>query len=364
MGRLARLAPLLLLAGCGARSSGPAGPPPAKVKLMTVSPHDVKQSSDFIASLNSRNAVTLRPQVNAVVASIPVKAGDQVKAGTTIVQLDVSQQAAVTNNVRATVEARRAALTLAEANYQRVSRLAPSGVVSQQELEQAAAQRASAQADLSAAESQLRAQSVQSSYYRVTAPFDGIVGDILVKVGDLVTPQTTITQFTQDRRLEAYVNVPLSLAPRVGPDTRVQVLGTDDRPVVEAPVSFISPSVDPATQTVLLKAVFENTANLRYSQYVRVRLVYGQRKALVVPVVAVTRQGGQPFVFVAMHASGKPGGMVAEQRPVQLGEVVGNDYVVNAGLRDGEQVVVSGVQFVRNGAPLAPEQLAAKDQGA
>lgn len=354
---------LLGLVACGGKKAPP-GPPPAKVKLMTVAPQDVKQSAEFIASLNSRSAVTLRPQVNAVVASVPVKAGDQVKTGATIIQLDVSQQAAVTANVRAQVEARRAALKLAETNYQRVSSLAPSGVVSQQEFDQAAAQRASAQADLAAAESQLRAQSVQSSYYRVTAPFDGIVGDMLVKVGDLVTPQTAITQFTQDRRLEAYVNVPLLLAPRIHPDTVVQILGPDDKPVVEAPVTFIAPTVDPATQTVLVKAVFENTGGLRYSQYVRVRLIYGQRKALVVPVVAVTRQGGQPFVYVANASGGEKARLVAEQRPVQLGEVVGNDYVVTGGLKEGEQVVVSGVQLVRNGAPLQPEQLASKDQGA
>jgi RND family efflux transporter MFP subunit len=363
MPRVARIVLLLSLAGCGGKSAGTAGPPPAKVKLQTVTPQDVKQSADFIASLNSRNAVTLHPQVNGIVARIPVKAGESVKRGTTIVQLDVSREAALTNNFRATVAAREAALKLTEDNYQRAAKLAPSGVVSQQEFDQAAAQRASAKADLAAAESALRAQSVQSSYYRVTAPFDGNVGDLLVKVGDFVTPQTAIAQFTQDRRLEANVNVPLSLAPRLGPDTVVQVLGPDDKPVVEAPVSFVSPSVDPATQTVLVKGVFENTTKLRYSQYVRVRLVYDQRKALVVPVVAVTRQGGQPFVYVAVR--GNPsGGLVAEQRPVELGEVVGNDYVVTSGLKAGEQVVVSGVQFVRNGFPLAPEQVATKDQGA
>lgn len=363
MRRLATSLLLLCLLACGGKK-GPPGPPPAKVKLMTVAPQEVKQSSDFIASLNSRNAVTLRPQVNAVVASIPVKPGQQVKSGATLVQLDVSQQAAVTANVRAAVEARKAALSLAESNYQRISKLVSSGVVSQQEYDQAAAQRASAQADLSAAESQLRAASVQSSYYRITAPFDGIVGDLPVKVGDLVTPQTVITQFTQDRKLEAYVNVPLLLAPRLDTSTVIQVLGSDDKPEVEAPVTFISPTVDAATQTVLVKAVFENTSGLRYSQYVRVRLVYGQRKALVVPIVAVVRQGGQPFVYVAGKGNGQASGLVAEQRPVQLGEVVGNDYVVTAGLKDGEQVVISGVQFVRNGTPLQAEQLASKDQGA
>ena len=146
MRRLASSLLLLGLVACGSRSA-PKGPPPAKVKLQTVTPQDVKQTADFIASLNSRNAVILRPQVNAIVASISVKPGDRVKAGTTLVQLDVSQQAAVTANVRATVEARRAALRLAESNYERLSKLAPSGVVSQQEFDQAAAQRASTQAE-------------------------------------------------------------------------------------------------------------------------------------------------------------------------------------------------------------------------
>src|SRR5262249_61026355 len=95
------------------------------VKLMTVAPEEVQQSADFIDSLNSRNAVTLRPQVNAVVASIPLKPGQKVKAGSTIVQLDVSQQAAVTANVRATVEARRAALKLAETHYDRLPQPPP-----------------------------------------------------------------------------------------------------------------------------------------------------------------------------------------------------------------------------------------------
>ena len=108
MRRLASSLLLLGLVACGSRSA-PKGPPPAKVKLQTVTPQDVKQTADFIASLNSRNAVILRPQVNAIVASISVKPGDRVKAGTTLVQLDVSQQAAVTANVRATVEARWAA---------------------------------------------------------------------------------------------------------------------------------------------------------------------------------------------------------------------------------------------------------------
>src|SRR5262249_57390851 len=127
------------------------------VKLMTVAPEEVQQSADFIDSLNSRNAVTLRPQVNAVVASIPLKPGQKVKAGSTIVQLDVSQQAAVTANVRATVEARRAALKLAQTNYDRLAQLAPRGGGRQQGNDPGAPPRAPAPGDPPAAQSQPQA---------------------------------------------------------------------------------------------------------------------------------------------------------------------------------------------------------------
>ena len=241
MRRLASSLLLLGLVACGPKP-GPKGPPPAKVKLQTLKPQDVKQTADFIASLNSRNAVILRPQVNAVVAAIPSKSGDRVKAGATIVQLDVSQQAAVTANVRATVEARRAALRLAEANYERLSKLAPSGVVSGRSSTRPLPSAPPPRPTSPRRRAGSRAQSVQSSYYRIGAPFDGIVGDLPVKVGNLVTPQTPITpDFTQDGRLEAYVNVPLLLAPRSASRRWCEILGNDDQPVVEAPVSFISP---------------------------------------------------------------------------------------------------------------------------
>jgi RND family efflux transporter MFP subunit len=290
------------LASCGS-SARPAGPPPAKVKVATMAPKPIEESAIFIAELNSRRSVQLSPIVSGYLKAIAVKAGDQVKAGTLLFHIDSAREEAQLKNLLALREARQASLRLAEANYQRAQQLAPSGVVSEQELQQAATALASARADLAATEAQVSAQQAQVGYYRITAPFDGTLGDIPVKVGDFVNPTTVLTVLSQDGALEPYVRVPLSLAPKLGPDSRIELLDDSGRLLASGKVEFVSPTVDSSTQTVLIKTVIAN----------------------------------------------------AQQRVVQLGDIIGNDYVVQDGLKEGDQVVISGTQKVANGVPVQLE---------
>ena len=116
-------------------------------------------------------------------------------------------------------------------------------------------------------------------------------------------------------------------------------------------VAFISPSVDDATQTVLVKAAITGRETLRDAQFVRARLVWSTTPALTVPLVAVTRISGQYFVFVAEAGDG--GGLVARQKAVSVGSMVGNDYLVTGGLKAGDRVVVAGVQKIGDGRPVS-----------
>ena len=121
----------------------------------------------------------------------------------------------------------------------------------------------------------------------------------------------------------------------------------------ESQVSFISPQVDSTTQTVLVKARIANSNDkLRTAQFIRARVVWGTRVGPVVPVLAVSRIGGQYFAFVAEEQNGK---MVAHQRPLRVGEMAGNNYVVLDGIKPGDKVVVSGMQFLVDGAPVIPQ---------
>ena len=115
-------------------------------------------------------------------------------------------------------------------------------------------------------------------------------------------------------------------------------------------VNFISPSVDPATQSVLVKAPIDNSLPVRTDQFVRTHLVWSTDAGLTIPLVSVSRINGQFFVYVVEKGDG--GTTVARQRPVQLGAVVGNDYVVLGGLKEGEQLIVAGIQKIGDGMPV------------
>jgi multidrug efflux pump subunit AcrA (membrane-fusion protein) len=122
--------------------------------------------------------------------------------------------------------------------------------------------------------------------------------------------------------------------------------------IASNPITFIAPRADDATQSVLAKATLrQSPPSIRVMQYVRCRIIWNNDPALVVPLVAVTRIGGQYFVLVAEESEK---GAVARQRPVTLGEVIGEDYLVRSGLKPGEKVIVSNLQKIRDGAPIKP----------
>jgi multidrug efflux pump subunit AcrA (membrane-fusion protein) len=133
----------------------------------------------------------------------------------------------------------------------------------------------------------------------------------------------------------------------------VQLLDADGKPVATNTITYVAPRVDDATQTVLVKSALKQApSQLRVLQFVRSRIVWRSVQGLTVPVTAVTRISGQYFCFVAEQT---PNGLVARQRPLQVGELVGNDYLVLGGLKAGEKVIVSGIQKIGDGAPVKPE---------
>ena len=193
---------------------------------------------------------------------------------------------------------------------------------------------------------------MQLQYYRVIAPPSGVIGEIPIRPGDRVTPATAITTIDQPEGLEAYINVPLERASELKLGLTVELLGADRNVIASNPVTFVAPRADDATQTVLVKATLTRAPpGLRVMQYVRTRLIWSREPALTVPVLAVNRLAGQHFVFVAEPAAQ---GFVARQKPVTLGEVIGEEYVVSGGLQSGQRVIVSNLQKIGDGAPVKP----------
>ena len=157
---------------------------------------------------------------------------------------------------------------------------------------------------------------MQLRYYTVAAPWNGIVGDIPVHVGDRVTTTSTLTTVDKPGGLEVYVYVPIERAAQLKMNMPVEVLDGAGNVTAESRISFISPQVDNATQTVLVKArIANNRDKLRQLQFIRARLIWGTQNAPVVPVLAVSRIGGQYFAFVAEPGT-KSGSYVAHQKPL------------------------------------------------
>jgi RND family efflux transporter MFP subunit len=328
--------------------------PAMPVKVIEAKALPISDATEYVATVKSRDSAVIMPQVEGYITKIFVHSGDRVSAAASLMEIDPLKQQATVKSQESARAAQQATLNWTKQQYDRAQGLAAAGVVSKQDLDQARAAMDTAQAQMDALDAQLREQQVQLRYYKVVAPRRGIVGDIPVRVGDRVTNTTELTTVDQPGSLEAYVYVPIEHSGQLKMNLPVQVLDSEGRIVADTKVSFISPQVDNATQTVLVKARIANRNDaLRQSQFVRARVVFGTHDSPQVPILAVSRLAGQYFAFVAEPQTG--GSFVARQKALKIGQTVGNDYEVQEGIKPGDKVIVSGTQLLLDGAPVIPQ---------
>lgn len=341
----------LLGIGCGGKeAAGNQGDPPAVVKTVVVEPVSIPDASEYLATLKSRHSTALNPQVEGQVTHIFVKSGDRVKAGAPLMEIDPLKQQATLSSQEASRAAQESNVRFAQIQWERSQKLFAAGVISKQEYDQAKTNLDTAQQQLRSLEQQVREQQVQLHYYSVVAPTDGIVGDVPVRVGDRVAVTTLLTTVDEPGSLELYINIPVERSKDLKLGQSVQLLDTAGNTVGESRLDFISPQVDSGTQSVLAKATIRNRSDaLRTYQFARARIIWGVHQGPMVPVLSVSRINGQFFVFVA-EGGGKT--VIAHQKMVHLGELMGNQYVVLDGLKAGDRVVVEGSQNLVDGASV------------
>jgi RND family efflux transporter MFP subunit len=386
-----------LLVSCSANAPKGNGFGAVPVPIASVESGTVTDSSDYVANLQSRQSVTLQPRVDGYIQEIYVKAGDRVEAGAPILRIDPAKQQAVVQRSVAAVatsqadfESARATLVQLRARkesilssvdfnqkeYSRFSKLTEQGATTRQKLDEVANNLRNARAELGQIDAQMNAQQasinsaatrieetrasavqeeVQLDFYTVTAPFAGIVGDIPIKVGDNVSSTTQLTTVTQNQVLEVQISVPVENAPRLKMGMPVELLDAQDKPLVKGNVAFISPNINPQSQSVLVKANFNNGTNqLKANQFVRARLIWASRAGVLVPTSAISRLGGQDFIFVAEPSPTGGKSLIANQKPVKLGKITGNKQEVLEGLNAKDQIVVAGILQLQNGATIMP----------
>ncbi|MFG6099879.1 efflux RND transporter periplasmic adaptor subunit [Leptothoe sp. ISB3NOV94-8A] len=414
------LATLIVLAGGGfalwlllGRGGGPSGMPMGGAVPVTIEqmrPETLRDQATFVGTLDAQAGVVLQPEADGRITRIYVSSGDQIAAGDPIMELSADRSQAELSAALASVSAAQSArdnsraqlqslvaqririeadVKLQNTEFGRTQRLVEAGAQSQQELDEVERDRDAAIASLEAATEEIEAAQASLSQAEafleqsqataeatredlldktVTAPIAGVVGDIPVELGDYVQVGGTLTTITQNEVLELEIDIPAEQLGdiQLGMPVELLTFGAGE-PVATGALSFISPQTDVSTQTVLAKARFSNLAgNLQDNQRVDVRVILDERPGLLIPATAITRLGGQSFVYVAADApppeDGQPPieGPVAQLRPVTLGAMQGNNFQVLEGLSAGEEIVTTGLLNLQDGVPITPQEEAAE----
>ena len=343
----------LVATGCQKKPvAAEAGMQAMPVQTVAAALAPVPQTSEYVATVKSRRSATLQPQVDGRLTQIQVRSGDHVKAGQVLMNIDPQQQMATVASAGATERQKKALYDYNSAEIERQRKLFEAGVTSRDAYDQEKQAYENAKADYESAVALRKTQEAQLAYYTVRAPFDGVVGDIPVHVGDYATPTMMLTTVDENKDLEAYIYVPTERSAQVRLGLDVELMDTTGKVLEKTKIDFLSPQVDSTLQGILVKAPVHFTPEvLRNAEMVKARVVWSTKQMVVIPVLAVTRQAGQSFVFVARQQNGH---VMAAQTPVTLGDTVGNTYSIISGLSVGDKVIVSGTQFLINGMPVMP----------
>ena len=276
---------LLLTAGCsgggqGQTAPGGGAPPGIPVKVQVAQASPINETTEYVATLKSRDSAVVMPEVEGQITQIYVHSGDHVAAGAPLMQIDPRKQEATVSSQEQMREAQQANVALAQQTFERTNGLYKAGVVSKQDLDQAQAALDTAKAQLQSLDAQVKQQQVQLHYFKVVAPREGIVGDIPVRVGDRVVTSTLLTTVDQPGALEAYVYVPVERSTQLKLGMPVDIVDATGKLIAQSRITFISPQVDNSTQSILVKATIANSRDrLRTSQFIRARVVWGERQA-------------------------------------------------------------------------------------
>ncbi len=356
------------VSACGGQSEQAqqqAGPP--QVGFVSVQPQAVTLTTTLPGRTSPYETSEVRPQVNGLIVDRLFREGDQVRRGQPLFRIDRQPYEAAVASARAALARARAAIASSEALARRYGELVKINAIARQEYENAITSAQQARADVAAQQAALRTAQIDLERTTVRAPISGRIGRAVATTGALVTAGQTTALTTIQRLDPIYVDVPQSSADllrlrqqiaagdlaRGGGAARVR-LRLEDGSIypIEGTLQFADVTVDPATGTQTIRALFDNPRGLLLpGMYVRAELVEGtQADALLVPQRAVQRdEQGRPTVLVVGQ------GNKVEQRTLTAPRTIGENWLVTAGLKAGDKVIVEGGGgMLRPGAPVNP----------
>ncbi len=342
---------------------------PVAVSVARVEAREVDVWDEFSGRLEAIERVEVRSRVSGAVEKVHFREGALVKAGQLLVTIDPAPYAAEVDRLQAQVAAAEARVAFTASELQRAQQLSSSPALSVRDLDTRRNAHSEAVANLNAAKAALEVARLNLGYTAVRAPVDGRVGRLQVTVGNLiaagpgapviatlVSVDPIYASFNADEGVVARALAALPVEAAAIADVGrfpLQVSSSADGIWIAARLQLIDNEVDASSGTVRLRAVLANkSARLIPGQFVRVRMARPSQG----PVIAITERAigtDQDKKFVLVVGSDNK----AAYREVRLGTMSGDLRIVEEGLKQNEQIVVSGLQRVKPGSQVAPEQV-------
>ncbi|MFP5240022.1 MAG: efflux RND transporter periplasmic adaptor subunit [Acidobacteriota bacterium] len=378
MWALLALISVLSLAGCGKDSTAqaPGGMPPPEVVAATVTRADLPLHIEYMAQTAGSREVQVRARVGGILLKRAYEEGKRVKEGDLMFVIDPAPfQAALTQAKGALAQA-EARLAKARRDQERMAKLFKEGVVSQKDRDDSQTDLQTSAAEVDAAKGKVREAALNLEYTKVTAPITGITSKETRSEGSLVVANSDTSLLTTMTRLDPlYVNFSIpgpefSRMRKLRAENKIAFDNGDFLVTIALPdggqysrsgrINFTDTSVDTNTGVVKLRAEFANPeAEVLPGQFVRVRLNGARLKDVIaIPQAAVLQTQQGALVWVVGQDN------VVQPRPVALGELMGNSYLVESGLEAGERIITEGVIKVRPGVQVAVRGEATAAQGA
>lgn len=356
---------LLVLDGCTSSSkAAPAAPPPATVEVAPVIQRDTPIVSEWVAVLDGYVNAQIQPRVSGYIIKQNYKEGSLVRKGDVLFEIDPRPFQAALDQAKAQLAQADAQLGKAKLDVERDTPLAKARAIAQSQLDTEVQAKLGAQAQVQAAQANVEQAALNMEWTKVTSLVSGIAGIAQVQIGNLVGPTSILTSVSQVDPIKAFFTVSeqefTEFHRRFPTPQKVEAqrkriplqLVLADGTVYGDPgqISFADREVNPATGAIRIAGLFPNPNNLlRPGGFGRVRASVTTRQgAMLVPQKAVIElQGSYQIAVVG------PDNKVSI-RPITVGERVGKLWIVNEGIKPGEQVIVEGQLKVHEGAPVKP----------
>jgi membrane fusion protein (multidrug efflux system) len=335
------------------------GPPPVQVTTYEVKAGSASYHDEYPATVVALNQVELRPEVSGYITEISFKDGQHLAQGAKLYSIDQQQYRAAYDQAIANLNVAKSNLVKAQQDADRYTDLAKNDAVARQTLEHALADLASTKMQVEAAEATVKSVQTNLRYSDIEAPFDGTIGVSLVKLGSAVTTgQTLLNTISSDDPMAVDCAVDEKQIGRFNDLLHSASNGKDSTFTIVLPdqslypypgqLSFLDRSVDSQTGTIRIRITFPNPKRMLKTGLtcnLRVR-ASSPTAALLIPYRAVVEQMGEYFVFALA-------GNRVTQRRVVLGMNINDMVIVNNGLVAGDQVVVEGMQRLRDNSIVA-----------